>query len=437
MNTSTPLNQTIQHQAQLARKASRLLLAEFAKDSTLYDRILRAIAESLEKHKPSILAANEKDLARAQDKGLSTAMLDRLRMKESTFAEIVQGTYQVASLPNPLGETIADWTLPNGLHIQKKRVPIGVIGIIYESRPNVTIDAGVLCLKTGNAVILRGGSEAYHSNSALVAAMRDGITQAHSADAAEAVQFIETTDREAIRALCHGQGYIDLLIPRGGKGLIQMVMETARIPVIKHFEGICIIYLHAQANLDMATMIVLNAKCQKPSVCNAVETVLIDAAIASQAIPPLFRALTEHGVKIVTTPEVQEIWNQSRETSTTPIFFEMATEESWRTEFLDLILAVRIVPNLQAAIEHIETYGSHHSDAIITEDAAAAETFLNEVDSATVYWNASTRFTDGGQFGFGAEIGISTDKLHARGPMGLAELTSYKYLLRGRGQIRL
>ncbi len=435
-SNSLSLQETIEQQATLARKASRLLMAQFASDPGLYDRLLCSIADSLEKHKASILAANEKDLAQAQANGISSAMLDRLRIKESTFEEIVRGTRQVASLPNPLGERIAEWTLPNGIHIEKKRVPIGVIGIIYESRPNVTVDAGILCLKTGNAVILRGGSEAYHSNSALIVAMRDGITQAHSPEAAEVVQFIATTDRQAITALCHAEGKIDLLIPRGGKGLIRTVIENARVPVIKHYEGICAIYLHSQADLSMATSILLNAKCQKPSVCNAVETLLIDASIAQAAIPTLFTTLAQHNVKIVTTPDAIAIWQQSPHATHTPLTLEIATEESWRTEFLDLKLAVRIVPNLKAAIEHIETYGSHHSDAIITQDPVAAETFLNEIDSATVYWNASTRFTDGGQFGFGAEIGISTDKLHARGPMGLAELTSYKYLLRGQGQIR-
>ncbi|MCS7063394.1 MAG: glutamate-5-semialdehyde dehydrogenase [Methylacidiphilales bacterium] len=426
----------IAEKAHNARHAARTLAAQYAADPDLYNRLLHAIAQAIEERREQIHQANQKDLAHAEAAGLAPAMLDRLRLKENIFQEMVQGVRQVAQLPNPLGEILSEWTLPNGLHIQKKRVPIGNIGIIYESRPNVTVDASILCLKTGNAVILRGGSEAFHSNQALVEAMRDGLARAHSSTAAEIVQFIPTTDRAAIIAMAQAEGSLDLLIPRGGKGLIRTVMENARVPVIKHYEGICILYVHAAADLEMAKQIILNAKTQKPAVCNAVETVLIDEAIAGQAIPLLFQALAERNVKIVTTPEVEKMWHESPHAKSCSIQFESAMEETWRTEFLSLTLAVRVVSGLQAAIEHIETYGSHHSDGIITEDTQVAEQFLNEVDSATVYWNASTRFTDGGQFGFGAEIGISTDKIHARGPMALPELTSYKYLIRGKGQIR-
>jgi glutamate-5-semialdehyde dehydrogenase len=330
---------------------------------------------------------------------------------------------QVRALPQPLGQKMAGWSRPNGIQISKIRVPIGVIAIIYESRPNVTIDAAVLCLKTGNATVLRGGKEAIHSNRALIAALANCKTLPKGA-----VQLIGDTDRALIPFLCRQNELIDLIIPRGGHGLIETVVAESRIPVIKHAHGVCSAFVHAKADLDMAESIVMNAKTQRPGVCNAIETLLIDRAIAGKFVPRIAAALTKAGVEIRGDETVRKFAHGDN--------IKAATEADWTTEYLDLILAVRVVDGLDGALDHLAKYSSHHSDAIITTDHEAAERYLNEVDSATVYWNASTRFTDGAEFGFGAEIGISTDKLHARGPMGLDELTSYKYVIRGTGQIR-
>ncbi len=389
------------------------------------DEALLSMASALEEAKERILAANAIDLAAAEQRGLSGSMLERLKIKEKTFESMVAGVRQVVALENPLGKTIREWSRPNGLKIKQLRVPIGVIGIIYESRPNVTVDASVLCLKTGNAVILRGGSEAIHSNKALLAALQAGAKKAGLLETV--VQLLPMTDREAIPVLCHQEDCIDLMIPRGGEGLIRTVTEHARMPVIKHFNGICHVYVHEKADLKMAEAIIINAKCQRPGVCNALETLLIDESIASLFVPQIVKALKEQQVEIRGDQRTQK-WGGEE--------VKPATEEDWRAEYLDLILSIRVVKGIDEAIAHMEKYGSRHSDVIVTEEASVAERFLNEMDSATVYWNASTRFTDGGEFGFGAEIGISTDKLHARGPMGLAELTSYKYQIVGTGQIR-
>ncbi|MES2308839.1 MAG: glutamate-5-semialdehyde dehydrogenase, partial [Verrucomicrobiota bacterium] len=326
---------------------------------------------------------------------------------------------------NPLGKTVREWSRPNGIKIKQVRVPIGVIGIIYESRPNVTVDASVLCLKTGNAVILRGGSEAIHSNRALTDALQAGAKKGGLLETV--VQLIPMTDREAIPLLCRQDDCIDLMIPRGGEGLIRTVTEHARMPVIKHYNGICHVYVHEDADFRMAENIILNAKCQRPGVCNALETLLIDEKIASIFVPRIVEALKKNQVEI-RGDEATQKWGGAEVIP--------AIEADWTTESLDLILSLKVVKGVDDAIAHMEKYGSKHSDAIVTNDEKVAEKFLNEVDSATVYWNASTRFTDGGEFGFGAEIGISTDKLHARGPMGLDELTSYKYQIVGCGQIR-
>ncbi len=389
------------------------------------DEALLAMALSLEESKGIILTANQIDLQEAEKRGISGAMLERLKIKESTFQSMVEGVRQVVGLENPLGKTIREWSRPNGLKIKQVRVPIGVIGIIYESRPNVTVDASVLCLKTGNAVILRGGSEAIHSNRALLQALQTGAKKAGLPEAV--VQLLPMTDREAIPLLCRQEDCIDLMIPRGGEGLIRTVTEHARMPVIKHYNGICHVYVHEKADLQMAERIILNAKCQRPGVCNALETLLIDESIAPRFLPQIVQALRKNQVEIRGDLSTQQ-WGGAE--------VKAASEEDWRTEYLDLILSVRVVKGIEEAIAHMEQYGSRHSDVIITEDSGIAEKFLNEMDSATVYWNASTRFTDGGEFGFGAEIGISTDKLHARGPMGLAELTSYKYQIFGSGQVR-
>lgn len=389
------------------------------------DEALLSMAATLVERKQSILLANALDLEAAEKRGLSGAMLERLKIKEKTFESMVEGIRQVVQLENPLGKTIREWTRPNGLKIKQVRVPIGLIGIIYESRPNVTVDASVLCLKTGNAVILRGGSEAIHSNVALAETLQAGAKKAGLPEAV--VQLVPMTDREAIPMLCRQEDCIDLMIPRGGEGLIRTVTEHARMPVIKHYNGICHAYVHEKANLEMAEAIILNSKCQRPGVCNALETLLIDESIAALFVPKILKVLKTNLVE-VRGDELTQKWGG--------IEVKPATEEDWRTEYLDLILSIRIVKGVDEAISHMEKYGSRHSDVIVTEDSQVAEKFLNEMDSATVYWNASTRFTDGGEFGFGAEIGISTDKLHARGPMGLDELTSYKYQIVGSGQIR-
>lgn len=393
------------------------------------NRGLEAMAEEVLADTESILAANAHDLEKARANGLSGAMLDRLTLTPKRIAEMAEGIRQVAALPDPVGEGIREWTRPNDLRISKVRVPIGVVGIIYESRPNVTSDAAVLCTKTGNATILRGGSESIHSNVAIATALGRGAAKAGLP--ADAILLVPTTDREAVKHLCGMDQYLDVIVPRGGKGLIETVVSHARMPVIKHYDGICILYVDREADFEMAKSIVLNAKCQRPGVCNAVETVLVHRDAAEQFFAIAGPALLEKGVQLRCDPEALAFLQKTGSPQVVP-----AVENDFRTEFLDLILAVKVVGDLEEAVSHIEQHGSHHSDGIITRNEETAERFLHEVDSATVYWNASTRFTDGGEFGFGAEIGISTDKLHARGPMGLEELTTYKYLLRGNGQIR-
>jgi glutamate-5-semialdehyde dehydrogenase len=390
---------------------------------------LRAMADEIIAAEPELLAANAQDVAKAKTNGLSDAMIDRLTLNSKRLVAMADGIRQVADLPDPVGEIIRDWTRPNGLRIQKVRVPIGVIGIIYESRPNVTADAAVLCAKTGNATILRGGSESINSNVAIAAALARGGAKAGLPQ--DAIQLIPVTDREAVRVMCEMDQYMDCIVPRGGKGLIETVVSHARMPVIKHYDGICIMYVDAEADQEMAQSIVLNAKCQRPGVCNAIETVLVHSKAAEKFFATTGTALLEKGVQL--RCDERSYANLSARNAE---LVKSATPEDYRTEFLDYILAVKVVDSLEDAVAHIENNGSHHSDGIVTRDQATAERFLSEVDSATVYWNASTRFTDGGEFGFGAEIGISTDKLHARGPMALEELTTYKYVLRGTGQVR-
>ncbi len=423
----TTLTEQIHDFGQRARAAARVLARTSAEQK---NRGLLAMADELGSDAPAILAANAQDLAKAKAGGLSAAMLDRLALDEKRLAKMADGIREVAALGDPVGEIIRDWTRPNGLRIQKVRVPIGVVGIIYESRPNVTSDAAVLCTKTGNATILRGGSESIHSNVAIAAALSRGGARAGLP--ADSVLLIPSTDREAVKILCGMDRWLDVIVPRGGKGLIEAVVSHARMPVIKHYDGICIVYVDQEADLAMAEAIVLNAKCQRPGVCNAIETVLVHHAVAKEFFASTGRALLEKGVQLRCDEAALPL------ASALPAGDQvvLATPEDFRTEFLDLILAVKIVASLDEAIAHIEEHGSHHSDGIVTRDAGHGERFLAEVDSATVYWNASTRFTDGGEFGFGAEIGISTDKLHARGPMGLEELTTYKYVLRGDGQVR-
>ena len=416
---TTP-EQQIREQCQLARKAAQLLATL---PTARLDEMLDEIAVQLEKNATDIYAANAKDIAAAEEAGLHASLIDRLRISEKTLASMIKGVRQVRALPQPLGQKITSWTRPNGIEISKIRVPIGVIAIIFESRPNVTIDAAVLCLKTGNATVLRGGKEAIHSNKALIVALQKCASLPRGA-----VQLISDTDRALVPFLCRQSDLIDLIIPRGGHSLIETVVAESRIPVIKHAHGVCSVFVHAKADLAMAEKIILNAKVQRPGVCNAIETLLIDRAIADKFVPQIAAALTKAGVEIRGDETVRKLAQGDK--------IRSVTEADWTTEYLDLILATRVVDGLDGALEHLAKYSSHHSDSIITEDTAVAERYLNEVDSATVYWNASTRFTDGAEFGFGAEIGISTDKLHARGPMGLDELTSYKYVIRGKGQIK-
>ena len=427
VDVMTTLTEQIHDFGRRARAAARVLARTSAEQK---NRGLLAMADELVSDAPAILAANAQDLAKAKADGLSAAMLDRLALDEKRLAKMADGIREVAALGDPVGEIIRDWTRPNGLRIQKVRVPIGVVGIIYESRPNVTSDAAVLCTKTGNATILRGGSESIHSNVAIAAALSRGGARAGLP--ADSVLLIPTTDREAVKILCGMDRWLDVIVPRGGKGLIEAVVSHARMPVIKHYDGICIVYVDKDADLTMAEAIVLNAKCQRPGVCNAIETVLVHRDVAKEFFASTGRALLDKGVQLRCDDAALQIASGLRAGGKVV----PATSEDFRTEFLDLILAVKIVASLDEAIAHIEEHGSHHSDGIVTRDAGSGERFLAEVDSATVYWNASTRFTDGGEFGFGAEIGISTDKLHARGPMGLEELTTYKYVLRGTGQVR-
>ena len=388
------------------------------------NRILRAMADALEERLDRVLQANTRDMEAAKNAGLSGAMLDRLELNRSRVEAMANDLRAVSKLRDPVGKEISHWIRPNGLVIRKVRVPIGVIAVIYESRPNVTVDAAGLCIKTSNAVILRGGKESIHSNREIVEALQSGGAEKGLPD--DSVQLITTPDRDAVKELVQLEDCVNLAIPRGGEGLIRAVMQHARVPVIKHYKGICHTYVDKSADLAMALQISENAKCQRPAVCNAMETLLVHRDVAQSFLAELARQLGARGVEFRADEKARAVV-----TGMKPV-----TEEDWSTEHLSLILSVKVVESIEEAIEHITKHGSKHSDAIVTQDEAAATLFFSEVDSATVYWNASTRFTDGGEFGMGAEMGISTDKLHARGPMGLEELTTYKYLISGSGQIR-
>lgn len=412
---------------QLAERSRQAARALARLDTETKNACLQAMADSIEKSAEAIKAANAKDLEAGRVAGLSQAMLERLRLDDKRIAETAKGVREVAALPDPVGTTIREWTRPNGMHIRKVRVPLGVILIIYESRPNVTADAACLCIKSGNAVILRGGSEAINSNLAIAQAM--GVPGLPP----DSITVVPTIDRAAVDELLKLDEFINLCIPRGGESLIRAVAEKSRIPVIKHYKGVCHVYVDRDADLDMAERIVINAKCQRPGVCNAIETLLVDEAIAPKFLPRIAHALHARNVELRIEEKAQQYVIDGR----IPLAdIKPATEEDWYAEYLDLILAIRVVAGVEEAIEHITKYGSAHSDAIVTRNRETAERFLREVDSSSVFWNASTRLADGGQYGFGAEIGISTDKLHARGPMGLEELTSYKFVVTGDGQIR-
>jgi len=393
------------------------------------NRALLGIANDLLVRKEEILAANRVDCASARASGMDAAMLDRLMLDESRLEGMAGDVRTVAALPDPVGETYDMRTLPNGLFIGRKRVPLGVIGSMYESRPNVTVDISVLCLKSGNAVILRGGKEALNSNCVLVQVVQDAATRAGVPDGA--VQFIDNTDRALVEHLLKMNDVIDMFIPRGGEGLIRYVIETATMPVVSGGIGVCHTYVDRTADLQKAVPIVFNAKVQRPTVCNALDTVLVHADIAGRCLPPMAAELAGAGVELHCDQKSLSILEAHRSLKLVP-----ATEEDWGKEFLALVAAVKMVDSLDEALEHIRDYGSGHSEAIITEDYSAAMRFLEEVDAACVYVNASTRFTDGGQFGLGAEVGISTGKMHARGPLGLKELTTYKWIIFGNGQVR-
>ena len=388
------------------------------------NKALEEMSEAILAKREQIKAANAVDLEAGRQSGLSSAMIDRLTLTDARIDDMAKGLVMLAGLSDPVGKVDANFIRPNGLSIEKTRVPIGVIGIIYESRPNVTVDAAGLCLKAGNAVILRGGKEAFHSNRKLAEIMNESGTEAGLPE--NFVQLIPWTDREAVNYLLRLDKYINLMIPRGGEGLIRFTVENSTIPVIKHYKGVCHVYVDKAADFEMARNIVINGKCQRPGVCNAVETVLVHSEIADEFVPQMAQDLISREV---------ELRGDSRFCSLVPQA-KLATEEDWHEEYLELILSVKIVDDIEEAITHIADYGSSHSDAIVSGDKMAGQKFRNEVDSAAVYVNASTRFTDGSMFGMGAEIGISTDRLHARGPMGLEELTTYKYVVSGSGQIR-
>ena len=412
----------VAQKGKLAKAASRQLAITPTK---VKNYALERMAEALEKNAAAILAANSIDLEAGEKKELSRSLLDRLSLDGQRIQGMIEGLNAVKALPDPIGEIISEWARPNGLKIRKVRVPLGVIGIIYEARPNVTVDSAALCLKAGNAVILRGGSDAIRSNVEITRVIVEAASAAGLPEGC--LQLIADTSRASAQELMRAREFVDVLIPRGGQGLIRTVIKESSIPVIETGEGNCHAYVEKSADLKMATEIVANAKCGRPSVCNAIETVLIDQEIAAAFIPPLFKKLRQAGVELRGDAAVRKI----------DATVKLAAEEDWSTEFLSLILAVKVVAGTADAIAHINKYGTKHSETIVTKDKKAAAKFQSEVDAAAVYVNASTRFTDGFEFGFGAEIGISTQKLHARGPMGLAELTSYKYLVDGNGQVRV
>ena len=407
---------------QRARKAARgLALAPTAQK----DKALAAIAETIRQRKAAILAANAEDVAEAKRSGANAAFLDRLALDDKRVTAIAAGVDVIRALADPVGEVTESWTRPNGMTIERVRVPLGVIGIIYESRPNVTADAAALCLKAGNAAILRGGSESHRSNRAIHAAIADGLVQAGLP--ADAIQLVPTRDRAAVGMMLAGlDGTVDVIVPRGGKSLVARVQQEARVPVFAHLEGICHVYVDKAASLDMAKSIVLNAKMRRTGVCGAAETLLIDRAVAPTHLKPLVTMLLDAGCEV----------RGDDATRKADARVKSANEEDWSTEYLDAIIAARVVDGVDDAIAHIERYGSHHTNSIVTDDNAAAEKFLREVDSAIVLHNASTQFADGGEFGFGAEIGIATGRFHARGPVGAEQLTSFNYRVRGSGQIR-
>jgi glutamate-5-semialdehyde dehydrogenase len=422
----TPAKAELETKARAAKAASRRMAYLSAE---IKNKALHNISADILAKQKEILAANQIDYKAAQDSGMNAAMLDRLMLDGKRLEAIAQDVLSVAALPDPVGEVFEMRTLPNGLQLGKKRVPLGVIGAIYESRPNVTVDISALCLKSGNALILRGGKEAIHSNSALAKVVQAAATRAGVPECA--VQLIENTDRKLVGDMLQMREYIDLMIPRGGAGLIKLVKENAAMAVVAGGIGVCHTYVDKSADIDKAVAIVFNAKVQRPTVCNALDTVLVHADIAPKYLPPMAKKLAEAGVEMHCDKRAMAILKSNSSLNLKP-----ATDEDWGKEFLALIAAIKVVDSLDEALEHIERYGSGHSEAILTEEYGAAMRFLNEVDASAVYANASTRFTDGSMFGLGAEVGISTQKFHARGPLGVRELTSYKWIIFGSGQVR-
>lgn len=419
--TDSSIKSTVLDVAKRARKAGTTL----AKTNTrTKNEALAIMADDLEKNKSFLQKENKKDLAAAKDKGISGAMLDRLTLSDKVVSSMAESLREVAALPDPVGEITKMWRRPNGLLVGRQRIPLGVIGIIYESRPNVTADAAGLCIKSGNAVVLRGGSEAIHSNVAIAEILRKACVTAGIP--ADSIGMISTTDRSAVDEMLSLEDYIDVIIPRGGEALIKKVVETSMIPVIKHYKGVCHVFVDDSADLDMAVPITVNAKTQRPGVCNAMETLLVHKEIAESFLPRAASELEKEGVELRGCPETRKILPD----------IGSATEDDWYEEYLDLILAVRVVKDMDEAIEHIEKYGSLHTESIVTRDYENARRFLDEVNSSCVFVNATTRFSDGFELGLGAEIGISTTKLHAFGPMGLEELTTTKFIIHGNGQIR-
>lgn len=420
--TITPLHQTLLDAAAAARKASHSL-GIMPADARV--KALKTIADKIEANAPAVLEANKKDLERAKENGLSEPMIDRLMLDEDRLAGIVQGVRDVAALPDPVGDVLAEWERPNGLKISRVRVPLGVIGVIYESRPNVTVDASALTLKSGNAVILRPGSDSFHTSGKLVGLVREALAEADMPR--DAVYMVPDTDRAAVGHMLSGlDGNVDVIVPRGGRSLVERVSKEARVPVIGHLEGLCHIYVDQSADLEKAKAIVVNAKMRRPGVCGAAEKVLIDRAAADKLVPAIAGALKEAGCEVR-----GDDFSLERADGLVP-----ATNEDWITEYLAPIIAMKVVDGVEGAIDHIATYSSGHTESVIAEDRDVAEKFLREVDSAIVMHNASTQFADGGEFGMGAEIGISTGRIHARGPVGCEQLTTFKYQVRGTGQTR-
>lgn len=409
---------------QLGRKA-RAAVQDLAQASAeTKNAALRAAAATLRARTADLLAANARDMAAAEERKIAPSLLDRLKLDATRVDAMAAGLEQIADLADPVGEVLAAWDRPNGLNISRVRVPLGVIGIIYESRPNVTADAGGLCLKSGNAAILRGGSESFHSSGTILECLQAGLAEAGLPEGS--IQLVPTTDRAAVGEMLTMTDYIDIIVPRGGKSLIERVQQESKIPVIAHLEGLCHTYVDGAADPVMAREIVVNAKMRRPGICGATETLLVDKSVAAQTLPDIIEALIEAGCELRGDEATRAL--DDRVTA--------ASEADWRTEYLEPILAIRQVDGLEGAIEHIAAYSSHHTESIITDDAARAEQFLNTVDSAIVMHNASTQFADGGEFGMGAEIGISTGRLHARGPVGVEQLTTFKYVVRGAGQVR-